>query len=57
MTTRETNIETRRALFVPGVFLASISLAYIDLHMAKYAWLLTIPLNFLIRMKGTKTEA
>jgi uncharacterized membrane protein len=55
MTTRETNSETWQSLIVPGVFLTSIALAFIDPDLAKYAWLLTIPVTFLIRSYRMRT--
>jgi uncharacterized membrane protein len=55
MSTRETNIETWQILIIPGVFLASIALAYIDPDLAKYLWLLTIPLTFIIRNYRVRT--
>ncbi len=49
VTARERNSETLRILIIPGVFLVSIGLAFIDPELAKYAWLLTVPLGLLIR--------
>jgi uncharacterized membrane protein len=54
LTARETNIETWQILIVPGVFLASIGLAFIDPDLAKYVWLLIIPLTFLHRNFATR---
>ncbi len=49
ITARERISETLRILVVPGVFLVSIGLAFINPDLAKYAWILTIPLTLLIR--------
>jgi uncharacterized membrane protein len=57
MTSRETSAETWQLIIVPGVFLLSVALALIDPDAAKYAWLLTIPLTFLIRGKGGRRKA
>ncbi len=49
VTTRARNRETLRILMVPGVFMVSIALAFIDPNLSRLAWLLTIPLTLLIR--------
>ena len=43
----QVNHETRRAIFVSGVFILSIGLAFIDDNLAKLSWMLVIPANLL----------
>jgi uncharacterized membrane protein len=54
---RSLQMETLRTLLVPAVFLVSISLAWISPDLPKYAWLLILPLAFLLRNTEKKLPA
>jgi uncharacterized membrane protein len=46
---RQIQMETRRALILPAVFLLSIGLAWFNADLAKYAWIIIAPLMVLMR--------
>jgi hypothetical protein len=46
---KQRHYERLAPLVIPGIFLVSIGLAFIDAQLAKFSWSLTLPAAWLIR--------